>query len=67
MNLKFKSGLLIFGFLWTILKNRRRLCGNVGSVKRNPSHCGKCGKVVRLSHAFHNDGISTKLLLWDIV
>jgi hypothetical protein len=44
------------------LKNRRRLCGNVGKPKAFPRHCGKCGKVARLFHAFHNDGISTKLL-----
>ena len=32
-----------------------------------PSHCGKRGKVVRLFHAFHNDGIATKRPSRDIV
>ena len=39
----FKSALIDFGFLTAITKIHRRLCGNVGSVKQNPSHSGKGG------------------------
>ena len=67
MNLKLKSALLIFGFLLTIYKKASSALWECGFREAESKSLWEVWGSQDGIHAFHNDGISTKLLFRDIV